>query len=98
MIRRLSDGERALWNEQQHDAAPDWRTLSEREGIRRVGPIICDGCDEAIKVGDRYKTVSALEDGKFVQLRLHAPACPRLLQALAEGDGPPWAHNQGDAP
>lgn len=93
-MRQLSDGERELWNEMQREAAgdpADWKTLSERVGVRRKGPVPCDICQEIIEVGERYTTVSALEDGEFVQFRAHNPHCPKIQAALSEGDPPWWA-------
>lgn len=95
-MRQLSDGERELWNELQRDAAPDFKVLSEKPGTRRKGPILCDGCHEAIEVGQRYKTVTYLEDGTFGHTRLHDPVCPKFEAALAEGDPPAWAGKDED--
>jgi len=60
------------------DGAPDWRLLSEKVSTRRKGPILCTFCNDPINVGDRYRTVSAMEDGRFVLIQQHTPSCPRF--------------------
>jgi hypothetical protein len=74
-MRQLSDGERELWNEMQRDGAPYWRTLSSKVSTRGARPIHCDVCDNGITSGQRYTTVTGLEDGKFVMIRHHV-VCP----------------------
>lgn len=94
-MRSLSDGEREIWNDSQRDdGAPDWKTLSETRHTRRKGPVDCDGCHEVIEIGQRYKIVTALEDGSFIQMRLHEPVCPKFQRVLSEGDGPDWTTTQ----
>ncbi len=90
-MRQLSDGEReALYDSQRDDGAPDWKTLSDRKSTRRKGPVECDGCHDIIEVGERYRTVSALEDGQFVMMRLHEPRCPKFHAIYSSGEGPGW--------
>lgn len=91
-MRQLSDGEReALYDSMRDDGAPDWVTLSKSAHTRRKGPIPCSYCRKAIQVGERYEIVSALEDGRFVQLRIHPGICPALHREMSEGYPPEWA-------
>jgi hypothetical protein len=62
--------------EEDHDCRPDFKLLSNRVSKARTEKC-CDMCAGPILAGQQYRTIAALEDGKFSLRREHlsAPEC-----------------------
>ena len=82
VTRSLSDGERAILNQDgPEDDPPPWRVLAERRYRARKAHE-CDAClgtcfAQHIRAGEAYTVLCVIEDGEFRVLRLcegaHAP-------------------------
>ena len=71
-MRRMTDGERELWNEMQADAMPEVRELGRRKLRARVRHV-CTTCRKPIQPGEQYLRVALVEDGRFEELKFCGP-------------------------
>ena len=63
-MREMTDGERAIWNEMQADACPEYVELSERRNVARKFHR-CTLCQSHILPGETYHKIAFTEDGHF---------------------------------
>lgn len=70
MSKFVSDGDRAVWDEMQRDAAPDCKVLKSAVSVARKGHELDCGC--FVLPGERYRSIALLEDGAFIRWKEHA--------------------------